>query len=207
MPQHSCFYRQKISLPLFGMWGAWGCPLSHRHCLCSNSAARAMTFLIAERLGSGGMHLCLHKVHIVEKILLSQSTFWTSSTMRGFPLHMFKTFVVERENDGAREEGVSSGVAALSRMICYFLFLFYFLLIYPFIITNFSQQKETGLGSGEGRTCMSALGLQRSESTVYININFFLRHEVLTLNCQLVCNTETARRINTQSWNKAWGKN
>lgn len=22
MPQHSCFYRQKISLPLFGMWGA-----------------------------------------------------------------------------------------------------------------------------------------------------------------------------------------
>lgn len=93
--------------------------------------------------------------------------------MRGFPLHMFKTFVVERENDGAREEGVSSGVAALSRMICYFLFLFYFLLIYPFIITNFSQQKETGLGSGEGRTCMSALGLQRSESTVYININFF----------------------------------
>lgn len=146
MPQHSCFYRQKISLPLFGMWGAWGCPLSHRHCLCSNSAARAMTFLIAERLGSGGMHLCLHKVHIVEKILLSQSTFWTSSTMRGFPLHMFKTFVVERENDGAREEGVSSGVAALSRMICYFLFLFYFLLIYPFIITNFNLEDPFGAG-------------------------------------------------------------
>lgn len=87
MPQHSCFYRQKISLPLFGMWGAWGCPLSHRHCLCSDSVARAMTSLIAERSDSRGMHLSLYKVYIVEKIPLSQSRFWTSSTVRDCVFH------------------------------------------------------------------------------------------------------------------------
>lgn len=87
MPQHSCFYRQKISLPLFGMWGAWGFPWSHRHCSWSNSAARVMTFLIAKRSGSRDMHLCLYEMCIVEKTPLSQPWFWASPVLRCCVFH------------------------------------------------------------------------------------------------------------------------
>lgn len=107
-----------------------------------------------------------------------------------FPLHMFKTFIVGRGNDSAREEGILSGVAALNKMIFYYFGggVFAHSCVHH---ANFSQQKETGLGLGKEDLAHVPQNCGEP-SLLFVEIfNFFLRSKVLTLNCQLVYNTET----------------
>lgn len=156
MPQHSCFYRQKISLPLFGMWGAWGCPWSHRHCSWSSSAARAMTFLIGGGSGSRDMHLCLYEMCIVEKIPLSQSWFWASSALRCCVFHCTCWRLSSQGEKMTVQERNVFKVELQPWAKRFFIILG---AIQMFIIANFNHHKETGLGFGEGRTNWGALGL------------------------------------------------
>jgi len=161
MPQHSCFYRQKISLPLSGMWGAWGCPSSHRHCLCSNSAARAMTFLIAESSFSRGMSYVsvFMKCVLWGKFLFPSLDFehppqWDAVFSTAHVLHLYR-----RERKWECKRARYFKWRCIPEQNYFLLFWGGCLLIHMLIIANFSQQKETGLGSGEGRASLGAPGL------------------------------------------------
>lgn len=191
MPQHSCFYRQKISLPLFGMWGAWGCPSSHRHCLCSNSAARAMTFLIAERSDSRGMHLHLYEMCIVEKIPLSQSWFWASSALS---CCVFHCTYLRPSSHGQKMTVLERKVSEVELQPSAKLFF----IIFGGIICTFicslllisGNRRKLGWVLGKEGVAQVPQGCREPSLLFIETFNFFLRSKVLTLNCQVVYNTE-----------------